>query len=365
MEGLKEVPVSGAFAESAHFPDGRPDPASLELNSSALTRLNLFVKFYKTKICPFYKKKRCEWGHDCKFAHGRKELRSGPDLSKTRMCPSLQRRGRCDKGDACRFAHHQGELRDTSELYTNSLYYHWMLGNCRSNKWHNAHGEAEKKDEIRRRRVSMEKLPSLPPAALATIKDAAVSPIPEARQFSASLPAARHVDNEEVEFCFRFWVPRGAVVRLKSLQPGMECNIPCEDNVTDIHRVDAGIDAALFKTLTSSPPGVSRMVPDYPSRDIPSFEVTSPPFPQHPLLNARGPGVPPVQPQPDIMPIDLLPKFLSASLGVESPTSEHETRSPSSGSSSPEFVYDFPHTPVDFRSSDHDLRFLPTRLSHW
>ncbi|CBZ53092.1 putative zinc finger (CCCH type) protein [Neospora caninum Liverpool] len=298
MEGPKEVPVSGVFAEGAHFQDGRADPAALELDSSALTRLNLFVKFYKTKICPFYKKKRCEWGHDCKFAHGRKELRSGPDLSKTRMCPSLQRQG-----------------------------------------------GAEQSNEIRRRVVSMDKPALLPISAITPVNDGTGSSIPEPRQFGASLPPARHAENEEVEFCFRFWVPRGAVVRLKSLQPEMDRTLPaCEENVADSHRLDTGVDAALFTTLATLPPGVPRMVPDYPSKDVAPFGVAPPSFPQDLLNSARGP-IPQVQPQADMMPIDLLPKFLSATLDVETPTSEREAASPSSGGSSSEFFRDFPCTP--------------------
>jgi len=72
-------------------------------------------KFYKTKMCKFYKTGACTRGSECVYAHSMCELEGPPDLHKTELCSQFTFAGFCDKGDACRFAHGAKELRQTSE----------------------------------------------------------------------------------------------------------------------------------------------------------------------------------------------------------------------------------------------------------
>lgn len=70
----------------------------------------------KTKLCFFFEDGYCARGDTCSFAHGEDELRGVPDLTRTKMCPSLVKHGRCHKGSACKFAHAWDELRSAFEF---------------------------------------------------------------------------------------------------------------------------------------------------------------------------------------------------------------------------------------------------------
>ena len=75
--------------------------------------------FKKTKLCDFYHGKvidhgkvmACLRGDGCAFAHGLLEMKSRPDLSKTKFCLSLFKTGRCAESEACPYAHSKKELR--------------------------------------------------------------------------------------------------------------------------------------------------------------------------------------------------------------------------------------------------------------
>lgn len=378
MEDSGQVSPASASPESSYFAS---PPVLDEVDPRALTRLNLFVKFYKTKMCPFYKKKRCEWGSECKFAHGRKELRSGPDLSKTRMCPSLQRRGRCEKGTACRFAHNHEELRATSDLYKTSLCYQWMLGNCLSSTtWcRKAQGKDEQLNAIRSCLANVDK-PAAPPAnALNTAQEGTgtlfkpVSSVPEDTKLfcPAGAPPAHSGDNDEVELCVRFRIPRGAVARLNNLQGQEHLISPREEPQTGGRRVESRDELpATLQRMMISPDAACR-TPDYPARDVSPFGMAAALLPQGPLDTGIMPRGPQVQSPPDILPSELLPKFLSATLDVpplfsEREAEERETASTSSAVSSPDFMLDFPSfSLLNALASDHDFSFLPSRTSQW
>merc|ERR1719383_1462609 len=62
----------------------------------------------KTKMCRFAG--GCSLGASCRFAHDLSELKSKPDLSKTKMCKSFTATGRCDAVH-CQYAHGRHELR--------------------------------------------------------------------------------------------------------------------------------------------------------------------------------------------------------------------------------------------------------------
>jgi len=70
----------------------------------------------KTRLCTFYSKGGCPRDRFCKFAHGEEELQAAPDLTHTKMCPSLLKSGVCKRGAACRFAHREDELRPIVEV---------------------------------------------------------------------------------------------------------------------------------------------------------------------------------------------------------------------------------------------------------
>ncbi len=73
--------------------------------------------FVKTKMCPHLQVGNCQAGAACRFAHSLEELRSKPNLTKTKvllllshkMCVLFEQ-GQCMKGDSCNFAHGQFEL---------------------------------------------------------------------------------------------------------------------------------------------------------------------------------------------------------------------------------------------------------------
>lgn len=69
----------------------------------------------KTRMCRFFQAGACERGDACGFAHGSEDVKSLPDLGKTKMCPNLLGSGSCSQED-CRFAHSQRELRSRPEL---------------------------------------------------------------------------------------------------------------------------------------------------------------------------------------------------------------------------------------------------------
>lgn len=83
----------------------------VQSHSSRRARPNLSKFCKKTKMCAFYVRDACKRGDQCTFAHDEKEVSSAPDLSKTKLCPRMQKYGECPKGDECMFAHYQQELR--------------------------------------------------------------------------------------------------------------------------------------------------------------------------------------------------------------------------------------------------------------
>lgn len=83
-----------------------PDQSPITDGSDVMTR----KKFFKTKLCKFRAVGRCRKRHNCNFAHDERELNALPDLSRTKICPSLMNTGECGACD-CRYAHDHAELR--------------------------------------------------------------------------------------------------------------------------------------------------------------------------------------------------------------------------------------------------------------
>lgn len=76
----------------------------------------LSVMCQKTRLCTYYLKGSCPRERFCKFAHGEEELQAAPDLTHTKMCPSLLKSGACTTGPSCKFAHREDELRSIVEV---------------------------------------------------------------------------------------------------------------------------------------------------------------------------------------------------------------------------------------------------------
>ncbi|OEH77985.1 hypothetical protein cyc_00419 [Cyclospora cayetanensis] len=102
-------------------------PPSLAAKTSSL--LQRKQQFYKTKMCPWFSRGRCDRGTSCQFAHNAMELRATPDLRRTSLCPRLKQLGRCVNRD-CSYAHQPQELRATGEVYKTALCVKWQLGRC-------------------------------------------------------------------------------------------------------------------------------------------------------------------------------------------------------------------------------------------
>lgn len=100
--------------------------------------------FRKTKMCTFFQQGNCQRGAACAFAHGQVELNTKPDLSKTKMCPYMNKAGQCPHGPECTFAHKEVDLRKgvdhnsnyqaqtaqmyNSQMYNPQMYYGGMMG---------------------------------------------------------------------------------------------------------------------------------------------------------------------------------------------------------------------------------------------
>ena len=82
--------------------------------------------FAKTKVCAFHLRGMCAHGEHCTYAHDIGQLRTAPDLVKTRMCP---RKEYCFN-TRCLYAHSRDELRGTEDVYKTSLCRFWSNGRC-------------------------------------------------------------------------------------------------------------------------------------------------------------------------------------------------------------------------------------------
>ena len=121
--------------------------------------------FSKTKLCSFHLRGKCTHGAHCLYAHDVSELKSPPDLTKTRLCPML-RKGMCMKKQ-CTYAHTREDLRGTADVYKTSICRFYANGKCSAGKHcRHAHGVSE----LRNRQ-------STPPSLLLDHDSCSVSPL--------------------------------------------------------------------------------------------------------------------------------------------------------------------------------------------
>ncbi|SCM01837.1 zinc finger protein, putative [Plasmodium chabaudi adami] len=130
--------------------DGRNDGRNDGKNNKGDESLNNVVNtserrilFYKTKICPWYIKGKCERRKTCLYAHAQNELRELPNLCKTSLCPKLKINETCND-KKCKYAHTNIELRATENLYKTALCESYSKGKCFSGQFcRYAHGQNE------------------------------------------------------------------------------------------------------------------------------------------------------------------------------------------------------------------------------
>lgn len=88
------------------------------------------LQLFKTDMCKFYLRNRCENGDTCSYAHNFDEVRSKPDLTATSMCKNVVQFGSCrDLG--CRFAHTDAELRATYGFFKMKMCGFAQSGRCK------------------------------------------------------------------------------------------------------------------------------------------------------------------------------------------------------------------------------------------
>ncbi|EUD68674.1 hypothetical protein C922_01074 [Plasmodium inui San Antonio 1] len=72
--------------------------------------------FWKTKLCPLHMENRCKEGSNCDYAHSIEDLRSIPDLKRTKLCYKLLKGEECFN-KKCNYAHNQEELKSAQNLF--------------------------------------------------------------------------------------------------------------------------------------------------------------------------------------------------------------------------------------------------------
>lgn len=118
-------------------------------------------QFSKTKMCKFNLIGMCAKGEQCQFAHAAPELRSLPDLSCTKLCPTLIQTGSCDR-KGCNYAHAKDELRMTSTFHKTKMCRFSQQGHCALGaKCNFAHDPSELRPDPVATGGSESKVPSL------------------------------------------------------------------------------------------------------------------------------------------------------------------------------------------------------------
>lgn len=114
--------------------------------------------FYKTRYCRYFTQQgNCWKGSECQFAHSQEELRTPPDLTKTRMC-AMYRLGCCKMSSSeCSFAHSLSDLKATDNFYKTEICSFWANGFCRAgDACRHAHGEEEIRPRLTRMKARVE-----------------------------------------------------------------------------------------------------------------------------------------------------------------------------------------------------------------
>jgi len=98
--------------------------------ASAGMRKKHALQLFKTDMCKFFLRNKCDNGDSCSYAHSVDEVRPKPDLTATSMCRSMLQTGSCTNS-SCRFAHSEAELRATHGFFKMKLCNFAQSGRCK------------------------------------------------------------------------------------------------------------------------------------------------------------------------------------------------------------------------------------------
>eukprot|EP00928_Gymnodinium_smaydae_P021370 TRINITY_DN18327_c1_g1_i1.p1 TRINITY_DN18327_c1_g1~~TRINITY_DN18327_c1_g1_i1.p1 ORF type:complete len:174 (-),score=26.50 TRINITY_DN18327_c1_g1_i1:273-794(-) len=76
--------------------------------------------YMRTRKCRFFGMGICNRGSGCTFAHATEELRPRWNLIRTKMCPTLLRKGSCSV-DGCKYAHRAEDRRRMTKQHRQGL----------------------------------------------------------------------------------------------------------------------------------------------------------------------------------------------------------------------------------------------------
>lgn len=97
------------------------------------------ARLMKTKMCYFFERGKCA-SATCRYAHSASELRSAPDLQKTKLCKAYAE-GHCSAGENCVYAHGEVQLRVTDGIYKTQMCHFYERGRClKGERCNHAHG---------------------------------------------------------------------------------------------------------------------------------------------------------------------------------------------------------------------------------
>lgn len=115
-----------------------PDAADGTLKESPVA-----YQLSKTKMCLFFERGRCA-AVNCNYAHSPSELKTRPNLQKTKLCRVWLQGEPCPDVENCPFAHGDGEIRVTEGIYKTQLCKFHERGSCKKGfRCNHAHGLAE------------------------------------------------------------------------------------------------------------------------------------------------------------------------------------------------------------------------------
>lgn len=154
---LKGVPAGGKrspkvkVATSPLAASGAKSPVSVstptgstptEAQKKAARDNAVTAQLTKTKMCAFFSRGRCA-STNCRYAHCVEELRTLPNLQKTKLCRAFLT-GACTEGENCPFAHGEQDLRVTEGIYKTQICNFHERGYCKKgDRCNHAHGPTD------------------------------------------------------------------------------------------------------------------------------------------------------------------------------------------------------------------------------
>jgi hypothetical protein len=107
------------------------------------------ARLTKTKMCHFFERGKCA-SNDCRYAHSQSELRTQPNLEKTKLCKTFAQDGYCNAGENCGFAHGEAELKVTEGIYKTQMCHFFERGRClKGDRCNHAHGKEDLRFPVR------------------------------------------------------------------------------------------------------------------------------------------------------------------------------------------------------------------------